>query len=134
MLDTNIVSEVRKGSRCNKSVAQWYRQVDAQELYISVLVLGEIRQGIERIRYRDSLQNQVLENWLERLEEEFRGRTLEVDMRVAYEWGRINCRKTVDVIDGFFAATAKIHQMTLVTRNVKNMRDLGVDILNPFDC
>ena len=133
LIDTNIISEVRKGKRCNPRVASWYQEIEDASLYLSVLVLGEVRRGIERVRATDGAQAYVLQNWLITVEKAFGERILPVDRAVANEWGRLNAGRPVPVIDGLLAATAKIHGMTLVTRNTADLIDLGVHILNPFE-
>ena len=132
LIDTNIISEVRKGSRCDPNVASWYEKIADANLYLSVLVLGEIRRGIERIRPKDNAQANAIENWLLAVDRAFAERILPVDRAVANEWGRLNASRPLPVIDGLLAATAKIHRMTLVTRNTADIGDMGVQILNPF--
>ncbi len=133
LIDTNVVSEVAKGSRCDAYVAAWYGTVDETELFLSVLVLGEIRKGIERVRPRDPARARVLEKALLDVENAFGDRILAVDRAVAQEWGRMSARRPLSVVDGLLAATAKTHSLTLVTRNVADVSDLGAEVLNPFD-
>lgn len=133
LIDTNIISEVRKGNRCDPNVANWYEKIDDSSLYLSMLIVGEIRKGIERIRPKDNTQAKSLENWLVTVEKAFGERILPVDRAVANEWGRLNANRPVPVIDGLLAATANIHRMTLVTRNIADIADLDVNVLNPFD-
>ncbi len=133
LIDTNIISEVRKGSRCNRRVAAWYDTIDDDELYLSVIVLGEIRQGIERVRRRDRHQAAALEKWLVEVIEAFGPRILPVDSAVADAWGRLSARGTFPVIDALLAATAHAHGLTLVTRNVRDIAGTGVRCLNPFE-
>lgn len=133
LIDTNIISEVRKGNRCDANVARWYEEIEDASLYLSVLVVGEIRKGIERIRLKDTAQAVAIENWLAAIAKAFGERILSVDRAVANEWGRLNASRPLPVIDGLLAATAKIHHMTLVTRNISDIADLGVQILNPFE-
>jgi predicted nucleic acid-binding protein len=83
-----------------------------------VLVLGEIRKGVERARQNDSAQARALEKWLQ---------------TVADEWGRMCSKRSASVIDSLLAATAKVHRMTLATRNVADVADLGADVFNPFE-
>jgi predicted nucleic acid-binding protein len=132
LIDTNIISEVRKGRRCDPNVASWYEKIEDANLYLSVLVIGEIRKGIEKIRPKDSAQANAIENWLSAVDEAFGERILPVDRAVANEWGRLNANRPLPVIDGLLAATAKIHGMTLVTRNTTDIAELGVHTLNPF--
>lgn len=133
LLDTNVISEVRKGSRCDAQVAAWYAQVDASDLFLSVLTTGEIRKGVERARPHDPGKAHVLEQWLDDLQHRFADRILAVDTRIADEWGRLSAPRNVPVIDGFLAATAKVHGLTLVTRNTGDVNGLGATLLNPFD-
>jgi predicted nucleic acid-binding protein len=132
LLDTNVISEVRKGDRCNRHVASWYASIDDAEIYLSVLVLGEIRGGIERARAKDPVKSGALERWLGAVQESFADRILPVDQMVADAWGRMNAKRSVPTIDALLAATAKVHRMTLATRNVSHVADLGVDVFNPF--
>jgi hypothetical protein len=132
LLDTNIISEVRKGERCDARVAAWYAATRSDDLFISVLVAGEIRNGVERLRPRDPRQAEALERWLAELVHSFAERVLPIDSRVADIWGRINTARRVPVIDGLLAATARAHDMTLVTRNTSDVNGLGARVLNPF--
>jgi predicted nucleic acid-binding protein len=132
LLDTNIVSEARKGERADAGVRTWLASVRATELYISVLVVGEIRQGVERLRRRDPAQAEVFDAWLERLRRDFGDRIVPVTTDVAEEWGRMNADDPVPVLDGLMAATAKAKGMTFVTRNTADISGTGVSMLNPF--
>jgi toxin FitB len=132
LIDTNVISEWRKGKRCNANVAFWFTSVDNNDLYLSVLVLGEIRRGIELLRPRDPVQARALESWLGQVDTAFSDRILTIDREVADEWGRLNAIRPISVVDGLLAATAKIHQMTLVTRNDSDVAGLGARVLNPF--
>jgi toxin FitB len=132
LVDTNIISEIRKGAKCNANVAAWYDSLDDSDIYLSAPVLGEIRKGIERARLDDPSRASALERWLEILVRSFAERILPVDQFVADEWGRISAKRTVSIIDALLAATAKVHGMILVTRNVADVADLGVEVLNPF--
>ena len=133
LIDTNIISEVRKGPRCDPNVASWYEKIEDASLYLSVLVIGEIRKGIERIRPKDNAQANAIEKWLQAVDKAFGERILPVDRAVANEWGRLNASRRLPVIDGLLAATAKTHRMTLVTRNTAGIAGLDVYILNPFE-
>lgn len=132
LVDTNVISEVRKGDRCDPRVAGWWRRVTDEDLFLSVVTLGEIRQGVERLRPRDGARAGALEKWLEEVRVEFAGRVLPVDLVVAQTWGRISARRSTPVIDGLLAATALAHELTLVTRNVADFVDLGAKLMNPF--
>ncbi len=125
--------EVRKGRRCNPNVASWYRFAGDDELFLSVLVIGEIRQGIERVRPRNARQAVALEKWLEEILGSFGDRLLPVNERVAQIWGRLNGREDMPVVDSMLAATAEAYGLTLVTRNLKDIERSGVRCLNPFE-
>ena len=132
LLDTNVVSELRKRDRCDENVAAWYTGVSGDELFLSVLVLGEIRRGIERIRDRDPQQCAALEQWLQEVTLRYAHRVLPIAERVSDVWGQFYYIRNVPVVDGLLAATAKVHNLTLVTRNIQDVQGLGVDLLNPF--
>ena len=132
LIDTNVISEVGKGRRCDPKVSEWYRRVGDEELFLSVLVIGEIRQGIERLRTRNSRRAHALEKWLEELVQSFSERLLPVDEKVAQNWGRMNARSSLPVIDSLLAATAEAHGLILVSRNLQDIERCGVRCLNPF--
>lgn len=132
LIDTNIISEVRKGARCNPGVATWWAEVIEGDLWLSALVIGEIRKGIELARRRDPEKASVLEAWLGQIVSGFGDRLLPVDAAVAEEWGRMSAARPVPVTDALLAATAKVNGLTLVTRNSADVAGLGVDVLNPF--
>lgn len=133
LIDTNIISEVRKGAKCDPHVAAWYESIDDAEIFLSVLVLGEIRKGVERVRPNDPAQARALEKWLAAVVQSFAERILPVDQAVADEWGRMSAKRPVSTIDALLAATAKVHGMTLATRNTADVADLGTGVLNPFE-
>ena len=133
LIDTNIISEVRKGARCDQRVAAWYASIADQDLFLSTLVLGEIRKGVERARLRDPPKAMALERWLSEVAAAFEGRLLGVDGRVADQWGRMCAIRSIPVIDGLLAATALVHGLTLVTRNERDVVGLGASVLNPFE-
>ncbi len=133
LVDTNIISEVRKGDRCDPNVARWWATLNEEDLHLSVLVLGEIRKGIERVRPKDSTQAEAIERWLDTVRTEFEGRILPVDEAVADEWGRMNAPNAVATLDGLLAATAKVNGLTLATRNVSDVERTGVSFVNPFE-
>ena len=132
LIDTNVLSEVRKQARCHPRVAAWYQSVAAADLYLSVLVLGEIRRGIERLRPRDARQASGLQAWLDTVNSGFGNRILPIDRAVADEWGRLSAVRTVPIADAMLAATAIVHGMILATRNESDMAGLGVPVMNPF--
>ncbi|MDE0698884.1 MAG: type II toxin-antitoxin system VapC family toxin [Boseongicola sp.] len=133
LIDTNIISEVRKGGRCDADVAAWWRGVAEDDLWLSPLVLGEIRKGVELARRHDPRKARALESWLADVNSGFRDRVLPVDATVVEQWGRMNAIRSVPVVDALLAATAKVHDLTLVTRNAADVAGLDVDVLNPFE-
>lgn len=133
LLDTNVVSELRKSRRYDPNVASWFASVPDDDLFLSVITIGEIRRGIDSIRRRDVPQARSLEVWLGKLLANQGTRLLPIDVAIAEEWGRLNVPDPVPVIDGLLAATAKIHGLTLVTRNVDDVRRTGVPCINPFE-
>ena len=133
LLDTNVLSELRKGPRANPHVAAWFAPVPEQAIYLSVLVIGEIRRGIERLRSREPRAAITLEDWLTQVITGHRSRILAVDHLVAEEWGRLTASRPFSTVDSLLAATAKVHRLTLVTRNVSDIAATGVAYLNPFE-
>lgn len=132
LLDSNIVSELRKRERANVGVRQWFAGVDDAELFLSVLTVGEIRRGIESIHRRDRARALALNRWFHALVTEYEARILLVDQKVAEAWGRMNAVATLPAIDSLLAATAQVHGLTFVTRNTKDVTRTGVPCLNPF--
>jgi len=133
LLDTNVISELRKGERAEPSVSSWFDGLADQEIYLSVLTIGEIRRGVESVRRRDPDSAAALDSWLSRLTEAHRDRILQVDRAIAEEWGRMNVPDPLPVVDGLLAATARVVGLTLVTRNVADVETTGVELLDPFD-
>jgi toxin FitB len=132
LIDANIISEVRKGARCDPKVSAWYASIADEDVFLSTLVLGEIRKGIELLRPRDPGKAAMLEDWLREVEAAFDGRVLGIDNAVSDQWGRMSAIRPVPVIDGLLAATALTNGMTLVTRNDSDVAGLGATVLNPF--
>lgn len=132
LLDTNILSELRKGVRADSGLREWFATVEEGETFLSVLSLAEIRHGIERLRPRDPSQVAILEPWLFATRRRFADRVLLVDEAVADAWGRMRRGQPVSPMDGLLAATAIVHGITIVTRNVRDFRGCDVAVLNPF--
>jgi predicted nucleic acid-binding protein len=132
LLDTNVVSELRKGKRANPKVLAWFQTVPDDGLFLSVLALGEIRAGIERVRPSDPTQARALERWLNGLETSYADRLLPVTADIADKWGRLSAIDPLSVIDCLMAATALENDLSLVTRNTRDVSRTGVQILNPF--
>jgi predicted nucleic acid-binding protein len=133
LLDTNIVSELRKGLRANPDVRAWFETINDFEIHLSVLTVGEVRRGIENIRTKDPKQATVLERWLHRLTREHAERILPVDRRVVEQWGRLSAARSGSPVDVLMAATAIAHELVLVTRNVRDVSWTGVACMNPFE-
>jgi len=132
LVDTNVISELRKGDRSNRAVVRWFAAVDDEELFLSVLTIGEIRRGIDSLARRDGAAAATLNRWLKTVVEGFTARILPIDRAVAEEWGRLNVAASLPVIDSLLAATARVHGLALVTRNTKDVAATGVVCLNPF--
>jgi predicted nucleic acid-binding protein len=131
LLDTNVVSEARKPD-ANPGVRAWIESVHGSDLFLSVLVVGEIRQGIERLRRRDAVQAGHYERWLATLQRDYSDRIIPITPDIAEEWGRLNVPDPVSVVDGLMAATARVAGLTFVTRNTADVAATGVLLVNPF--
>jgi len=135
LIDTNVISEIRKKNKANPGVRQYFESIvkDEYKLYISVVTIAELRRGIELIRHRsDVRQANQLETWLENLLARYQRNILEVDENVAQLWGKLRVPHPENAIDKLIAATALINGLTVVTRNVKDFKQTGVPVLNPF--
>jgi predicted nucleic acid-binding protein len=131
LLDTNIVSELRKGGRADPRLRAWFSEAEEEALFTSVLVVGELRRGIEFLRRRDVPSALALEHRLAALTDGFAERILPVDRMVAEEWRRLNVPDPVPTVDGLLAATARVHGLTLVTRSTRDVARTGVPLLDP---
>lgn len=132
LLDTNVISELRKGPRCNQGVADWFASIDDDSLFLSVLVLGELHRGTERIRRRDPVAAGALDRWLSNVTTTYGDRILPVTLSIAKLWGSFGVPDPVPTIDGLLAATAQHHGLVLVTRNVRHAERTGVSYVDPF--
>jgi toxin FitB len=130
LLDTNIVSEARRGS---PEATAWIRSVRGRNLHVSVITLGEIMRGIQIKERKDPKAAAILAEWLIALRELHRETVLPVTEAVALEWGRLSAERSRNTADGLIAATARVHDLILVTRNVADFEDTGVSIINPWD-
>ncbi len=129
LLDTCVLSYARLGDR--KAVT-WLRRTDSGALYVSVITLGEIMNGIALKERRDPKAAGVLRDWLLRLHREYADRTLPIDADVALEWGRLAARRQRPMAGALIAATALVHRKFVVTRNVEDFADAGVEVINPW--
>lgn len=131
LLDTNVLSEAKR-RRGEARVKGWFDSASSANLFTSVLVIGEIRRGVEGLRRRDASQAVLLEKWLAALKQMFADRVLPVTTEISEEWGRLNVPDPLPTIDGYLAATAKVHGLTLVTRNIRDLERTGVALLDPW--
>ena len=132
LVDTNVVSELRKKGRADRGVVDWVRAREPDELFISVLTIGELRRGAARVRRRDPDFGAALDRWVAQIAERFRDRILVVDHAIAERWGEATGRQTVPDVDGLIGATALVHGLTVVTRNVRHIAPTGARCLDPF--
>jgi predicted nucleic acid-binding protein len=131
LLDTNVLSELRK-RRPDRHVVEWFDATSGTELYLSVLVLGEVRQGVERRRRQEPTAGRALDEWLTELHRSFADRVIPVTAEIADQWGELNVPDPLPTVDGLLAATALVHGLVLVTRNTRDVARSGVVTLNPF--
>ena len=135
LLDTNVVSELRKirSGKADKNLARWADHLDASELYVSVITLQELEIGVMLMERRDNPQGKVLRMWFENyVLPAFRGKILPVDTAVARRGASLHVPNPSPVRDSLIAATALVHGMTVVTRNVSDFERTGVPIMNPW--
>lgn len=129
LLDTNVVSAARR----DHGISDWIIRNDRHGLFISVLTIGDVLGGVKKLARRDPIASRGLESWLEQVRASYANRILDVDERVALEWGRIAALRTRGDIDGLLAATAIVHGLTIATRNVADFADSGVAVVNPWE-
>ncbi|WP_437755408.1 type II toxin-antitoxin system VapC family toxin [Sorangium sp. So ce1389] len=132
-MDTNVVSELRKRTRRNPGVAAWFAATAGEDLFLSVLVIGELQKGIAALRRVDARAAASIEAWASALEVDYGDRVLPVTVEISRMWGRLSAPDPLPIIDGLLATTAIVHGLTLVTRNVRDVARTGVALLNPFD-
>ena len=131
LLDTVVVSELRKKSP-NTHVIRWLSAQHEENLYLSVVTLGEIERGVEKRRKDDPDFAEALAAWLEGLTSLYSGRILPVTPAIARRWGRLSAALGHDSADLLIAATGLIHKLTVVTRNTAHFKPTGVDVIDPF--
>jgi toxin FitB len=132
LVDTNVISEVRKRERAHPNVSQWVARTPVEEIGTSVMVLAEIRCGIELKRRSDPAQAKSLDQWFALMRARLGDRVLPIDEPVAETWARLGIPNRLPLIDGLLAATAKVRGLTLVTRNIGDIRRTGIALLDPF--
>jgi len=134
LLDTNVVSELRKADRCDARVAKWQASQAVNEQYVSVITLLELKLGIELEKSRNPAFAENLNSWYEtRVKPAFHGRIHLIDAAVAESCARLHAQRTRSYRDGLIAATARVHGLTVVTRNVADFQGAGVSVINPWD-
>lgn len=132
LLDTNVLSELRR-RRPDANVVQWMKDHESDFMHVSVVCLGEIRAGIEEKRLSDPVQAKGIEKWFEAMLDSYKPRILDVTEEIADRWGRLCPDQPLSDADGLVAATALVHDLTVVTRNVRDFKRTGVKLLNPFE-
>lgn len=133
LVDTNVISEARKGVKANSGVQKFFKTVDAADLYLSAQTIGEIRRGLENIRHRGDLsQAKRLEKWLDLVAADYADRVLSFDEECAQVWGRSMSPNHQHPIDKQIAAIALIYDLKVVTRNLEDFQGTGVELVNPF--
>ncbi len=132
LLDTNVVSETRK-ARPNPGVIAFLQGVDAASLFVSVLTIGELWKGVRAKSRLDQQAGLQLAQWVEGIEQRFTDRLLPIDTAIAQRWGEVAAVSGGPVIDTLLAATAMVHGLVLVSRNVRDLRPTGVRLVNPWD-
>ncbi len=133
LVDTNVISEARKGRKANSGVLEFWNTVESAVLFLSVQSIGEIRRGLENVRQRgDKDQALRLESWFDLIVSGYGDRILSFDTDCAQVWGRMMSPNPQHPIDKQIAAIALMHGLTVVTRNIDNFIGLGVEIHNPF--
>jgi hypothetical protein len=131
LLDTNFVSESRR-ARPNAGVMKFLNENNPDRSFISAMTVGELRKGVAARRARDADAAGQIAEWVDRLETEFAERILVVDRAVARIWGELSARRSLPVVDTLIAATALAHDLTVVTRNVRDIAATGATVLNPW--
>jgi hypothetical protein len=135
LIDTNVISEARRKARANPGVIEFFERVanTGESAYLSVVTVGELRRGIERIRTRGDVgQATLLENWLTLVLDQYADNVLAFDTDAAQVWGRLRVPNPEHALDKQIAATALVHDLTVVTRNTADFEGTGVKVMNPF--
>lgn len=135
LIDTHVISEARKGKKAHAGVVAFFRKCVRQDarVWLSVVTVGELRRGVDLIRHRGNApQADLLEAWLSGVLRDHHDCILPLDLDAAQVWGRLRVPHPENALDKQIAATALIHDLTLVTRNVADFSGTGVRVLNPF--
>jgi predicted nucleic acid-binding protein len=130
LLDTNVISEIRK-PKPHGAVLAWMRELHANQIYLSAVTIGELQAGVEQTRRQDSPKATQIQSWIDQLEES--DQVLSMDSPCFREWARLKNRRPDDLLeDAMIAATARVHGLVVATRNEKDFASLGVQVFNPF--
>lgn len=135
LIDTNVISEIRKGEKANAGVRRFFNAAITQNtrLYVSVITIGELRRGVDLIFHRGySIQAKLLEDWLTAILQQYQDHILSIDSDIAMLWGKLRVPDAQHALDKLIAATALTYDLTVVTRNSKDFEHTGVRLLNPF--
>ncbi|HED12552.1 MAG TPA: type II toxin-antitoxin system VapC family toxin [Gammaproteobacteria bacterium] len=135
LVDTNVISEIRKKLKANQGIRAFFKKVieDATPLFVSVVTVGELRRGVELVRYRgDVRQADQLDEWLDALLGKYQDNILDINQDIAQLWGKLRVPHPENAMDKQIAATALVYDLTVVTRNHKDFIRTGVPVLNPF--
>lgn len=135
LIDTNVISEIRKGDRANIGVCQFFDSAiqNNTRLYVSSITIGELRRGVDLIFHRgDTIQGKLLESWLNSILEHYQDNILNIDCEIALLWGKMRVPDSQHALDKLIAATALNYDLTVVTRNIKDFESTGARLLNPF--
>ena len=135
LVDTDVISDARRGDKANAGVKAFFQSAlrDDTGLFLSVITIGELRQGVERIRHRgDKAQAKRLEGWLDRVTSDYADAIIQFDEETAHIWGRLRAPHPENPLDEQIAATALLHDLTVVTRNTTHYEPTGVRFVNPF--
>jgi predicted nucleic acid-binding protein len=132
LVDTNVVSELRRGRNAAAAVTAWFAAIPAEHIFTSVIVLGEVRRGIELLARRDKPQAEMLERWYASMRQQLGRRVLPIDESIMMMWSRISVPDALPAYDGLIAATALVNNMTVATRNTADFRRVGVSAVDPW--
>ncbi len=135
LIDTNVISEIRKGEKANPGVRRFFDAAiqNNQRLYISVVTIGELRRGVDLIFHRGDISHgKLLEAWLNSILEQYQENILDIDSEIVLVWGKMRVPNPQHPIDKLIAATASIYDLTVVTRNIEDFQNTGIALLNPF--
>jgi predicted nucleic acid-binding protein len=132
LVDTNVISELKRGRNAAANVVAWFAALPIEQAFTSVVVLGEIRRGIELVARRDKPQADALERWYATMRQRLANRVIAVDESVMTAWSKISVPDMLSAYDGLIAATALVHAMAVATRNATDYRRVGVHVINPW--